>query len=120
MAAQPGNRAALACGAVGETTAGDRRLGWVIASDLDAARRLVIAVRQFVRANTFLLTGVKWSQVQGLSPRLSVLSRDRRTPGSSWGTFGTHLGPTRHARSRTICVFLLVIRDHRDPTKCQS
>jgi hypothetical protein len=57
MAAQPDNRAALACGAVGETTAGDRRLGWVMASDLDAARRLVIAVRQFVRANTFLLTG---------------------------------------------------------------
>jgi hypothetical protein len=57
MAAQPDNRVALACGAVGETTAGDRRLGWVMASDLDAARRLVIAVRQFVRANTFLLTG---------------------------------------------------------------
>jgi hypothetical protein len=56
MAAQPDNRIAQACGAVGETTAGDRRLGWVIASDLDA-RRVVIAVRQFVRANTFLLTG---------------------------------------------------------------
>jgi hypothetical protein len=54
MAAQPDNRIALACGAAGETAAGDRRLGWVTASDLDAARRPVIAVRQFVRANTFL------------------------------------------------------------------